>query len=123
MTAINLNHYLHPPITVKKEYWGISPAIVLFLAFLHLIRLIDPAAAPLDSDLLSIVLMAAVSLLVFKAITGWLIKSIWPTLAKYSEDQFEQNFNALNPLQKVCIYLGFYLSLLFLFILSLSCLA
>ena len=122
MTAINLSHYLYPRVSPKKEYAGIAVVVLLFLCFPAIIKITDPVAAPLDAGALSLVVLAISSVLIFKTVTGWLIRIIWPAFAKYSENHFEENFNSLSPLQKVCIYLGFYLAILLLFVLALAAL-
>lgn len=109
-----------PQRIFKKEHLAIFSALFLFLFFPSLSRWIDITSAPIDPGALSAVIMAILSLLAFKAITWWLINIIWPVLADYSKEQFEQNFKSLSPWQKVVIYLGFYLLLLFSFIATLA---
>ncbi|WP_276360184.1 hypothetical protein [Daejeonella sp. H1SJ63] len=104
----------------KREHLGIFSALLLFLCFPWLSRWIDITSAPIDPGALSAVIMAILSLLAFKAVTWWLINIIWPVLADYSEEQFEQNFKSLSAWQKVIIYLGFYLLLLYSFVATLA---
>jgi hypothetical protein len=58
----------------------------------------------------------------FKAITWWLVKTLWPALANYSNYHFANNFQSLSACHKVLIYLGFYLLLLYSFVLTLAAL-
>jgi hypothetical protein len=82
----------------------------------------DITSAPIDVGALSAILMAVLALLTFKAITWWIIKIIWPVLAEYSQDHFERNFKSLLSWQKVIIFLGFYLLLLYSFVAALAAL-
>lgn len=104
---------------LKKEYIGIVIIVVLFLWFPQLSRLVDHTAAPIDAGALSAIVLAISALLIFKTITWWLIKSIWPVFMEYSNEHFERNFKSLNPWQKVVIYLTFYLVLLYAFVFTL----
>ena len=101
---------------VKNEGFLLLGVLSLFLVFPWLSRHIDVTAAPLDPGILSVVIMAVLSFLVFKALTWWLIRIIWPVFAEYSELCFEENFMSLLSWQKVVIYLAFYLFLLFGFV-------
>lgn len=109
--------------SLRHEGSMIFLSLVGFLLFPWLCRHIDVTSAPLDPGMLSIVLMAVLSFLIFKAITWWVIRVIWPVFAEYSEVYFEDNFTSLRPVQKVLIYLAFYLLLLFGFVLTLAALA
>ena len=98
-------------------------SLVLFLLFPFLCRHIDVTSAPLDPGILSIMIMAVLTFLVFKAVTWMAIRIIWPVFAEYSEVQFEGNFRSLTQLQKVLIYLGFYMLLLFGMVFTLTAMA
>ena len=111
-----------PQQAIKKEHLTIIFVLVLFLYFPSLSRQIDITSAPIDPGALSAVIMAILSLLAFKAVTWWLINIIWPVLAEYSKEHFERNFKSLLSWQKVIIYLGFYLLLLYSFVGTLSAL-
>ena len=117
-----IKNYLSPVWSIKKEHLAITFWLLLFLNFPYLSRQIDAASAPIDPGALSAVLMAVLALLLFKSITWWLIKSIWPVLATYSEYHFAHNFKSLSPCLKVIIYLSFYLLLLFSFVFTLMAL-
>jgi hypothetical protein len=86
------------------------------LVFPRLIRLVDITSAPIDPGAFSAVILAAAAFLLFKAVTWWLIKTIWPVFAGFSDNHLERHFMALPGLQKVVIYLVFYLALLFGFV-------
>lgn len=109
-----------PQSIFRKEHLAGFSVLLLFLCFPWLSRWIDITPAPVDPGLLSVAIMTILSLLAFKVVTWWLINIIWPVLADYSKEQFEQNFKSLSPWQKVVIYLGFYLLLLFSFIATLA---
>jgi hypothetical protein len=104
---------------LRKEYLGIGLVLLLFAIFPQLVRSFDESAAPIDPGALSAILMAVLAMLIFKLSTWWLIRTIWPLFATYSKYHFETNFKSLQSWQKVIIFLGFYCSLLFAFILIL----
>ncbi|MGB4400608.1 MAG: hypothetical protein WBJ10_14645 [Daejeonella sp.] len=47
---------------------------------------------------------------------------IWPVFADYSAQNFERDFSKLINSQKVLIYLGFYLSIFYAFVIVLAAL-
>lgn len=108
--------------SLRHEASLIFFSLVAFLLFPWFVRRVDMTSAPLDPGIISVVLMAVLSFLVFKAVTWWVIRVVWPVFAEYSELHFERNFNALLPLQKVMIYLTFYMLLLMGFVFTLSAL-
>lgn len=114
----------HNPLLIplRKEFTGIIVVITAFLLFPYIIRQLDVTAAAIDPGIISAVILAAVAILIFKALTWWLIKVIWPVFADYSSRQFESNFRAMLPRQKVVIYLGFYLLILYAFVIVLAAL-
>jgi hypothetical protein len=112
-------YYLPWHFPLRKELAGILVILILFLVFPDLVRLIDITSAPVDPGAFSAVILAIAALLLFKAVTWWLLRAIWPVLADYSDQHFERNFKALLSWQKVVIYLLFYVLLLYGFILVL----
>lgn len=110
----SLNHFHPNPL--KKEYKGLIISGISFILFPYLIRLIDSSAAAIDPGVLSGILLSIVAVLFFQATTWWVIKAIWPSFAMYSSEKFVSNFNSLPAVQKVLIYLGFYLAILYSFI-------
>ncbi len=108
------------PIRVKPEYKGMIISALSFLIFPYLVRLIDSSAAAIDPGVLSAIILSIAAVLFFQATTWWVIKAIWPAFAMYSREQFERNFRALGGAHKVIIYLGFYLALLYAFILVMA---
>lgn len=114
----------HQPlfIPLRKEFIGIIVVIIAFLVFPYVIRRLDVTAAAIDPGIISAVILAAVAILIFKALTWWLIKVIWPVFADYSEQQFENNFRAMQSGQKVFLYLGFYLLIFYAFVVVLAAL-
>lgn len=101
------------PRSFQHEGFMVFLSLAGFLLFPWLCRHIDVTSAPVDPGVLSIVLIAILSFLIFKSVTWWVIRIIWPVFAEYSELHFERNFKSLLPLQKVLIYLAFYLLVLF----------
>ncbi|SKB76598.1 hypothetical protein [Daejeonella lutea] len=108
------------PIRLKTEIKGLIISALSFIIFPYLIRLVDSSAAAIDPGVLSGIILAIAAVLFFQAITWWIIKAIWPAFAMYSRDHFAGNFRSLQAGQKVAVYLGFYLALLYAFILVLA---
>ena len=118
---VALNKYYWPlSFPLKKEYVGILIILGFFLCFPAISRLIDVTSAPIDPGALSAVLLAVGALLIFKTVTWWLIRAIWPVLEEYSQEHFERNFKSLVSWQKVVIYLSFYMLLLYAFVFTLQ---
>ncbi|WP_256011830.1 hypothetical protein [Desertivirga xinjiangensis] len=117
-----IKQYLLPVFRFKKEHLAILISLLLFIYYPVISRYLDVTSAPIDPGALSAIIIAVVALLIFKALTWWLIKALWPAMAIYSEYSFENNFNSLSPCWKVSIYLSFYLLVLFSFVLTLSAL-
>ncbi|WP_158280830.1 hypothetical protein, partial [Pararcticibacter amylolyticus] len=90
----------------------IGGMLACMLVFPWISRRIDVTSAPVDPGILSVVIVAVLTFLVFKAVTWMAIRVIWPVFAEYSEVCFEDNFLSLTVPQKVLIYLGFYMMLL-----------
>ena len=121
MTTITIpNRLFWPTIPIKNEYLSLAFWLIVFLLSPRLIRLIDITAAPIDPGALTAILMSVLAVLLFKAVTWWLIRSIWPAMALYSETHFSNNFNALESWQKISIYLAFYVALLLSFVCTLT---
>jgi succinate dehydrogenase hydrophobic anchor subunit len=112
-------YYLPWHFPFRKELAGILLILLIFLLFPRLVRQVDYTAAPIDPGALSAVILAIAAMLFFKAVTWWLLKTIWPVFADYSDNHFERNFKSLLSLHKVLIYLVFYLALLYGFVLVL----
>ncbi len=115
-------YYLPWHFPLRKEFAGILVIILIFLLFPYFIRHVDVTAAAIDPGIFSAIILAASAVLIFKAITWWVIKAIWPVFAEYSNEHFERNFKSLITWQKVLIYLGFYMLTLFAFIIVLAAL-
>ena len=113
-------YFMPAHFPLRKEFAGLVFIIIIFLCFPQLVRLVDITSAPIDPGAFSAIILAVAAMFVFKAITWWLLKAIWPVFADYSDYHFERNFKSLAPLQKVIIYLLFYLALLFGFVLVLA---
>ena len=113
-------YYLPWHLPFRKELAGILFILLLFILFPRLVRLVDITSAPIDPGAFSAVILAVSAMLIFKAVTWWLLKTIWPVFTDYSEHHFERNFKSLLSLHKVIIYLGFYLALLYGFVLVLG---
>lgn len=105
-----------PGLLINKELTGILIIVAAFLLFPYLIRQVDYSAAAIDPGILSAVILAIASVLIFQAVTWWVIRIIWPVFRSYSIYHFENNFKSLESWQKVIIYLSFYLLVLYSFI-------
>jgi len=110
----SINHFRRIPFNI--EFKGLIISALSFILFPFLIRLVDTSAAAIDPGVLSGILLSIAAVLFFQATTWWVIKAIWPAFATFSHDQFAGSFNRLPGRQKVIIYLGFYLALLYAFI-------
>ena len=113
-------YFLPSHFPLRKEFAGIVVIILIFLLYPYFIRQIDVTAAAIDPGIYSAIILAVSAILIFKAATWWIIKAIWPVFGRYSDHHFEANFKSLTAGQKVIIYLGFYLLILFAFIQVLS---
>ena len=107
---------------LSKEFTGIVVIVLIFILFPYGVRMVDSSAAAIDPGIYSAIILAVSAILIFKAGTWWIIKVIWPAFAEYSDQQFEHNFRALVNSQKVLIYLGFYLSIFYAFVIVLAAL-
>ncbi len=107
---------------LHKEFTGIIIILLIFIMFPYAVRLVDATAAAIDPGIYSAIVLAVSAILIFKAGTWWIIKVIWPVFAEYSAQQFEQNFRSLVNLHKVLIYLGFYLTVFYAFVIILAAL-
>lgn len=116
-----IQKYFHPH-PVSREFAGIVVIVLIFIFFPYGVRLVDATAAAIDPGIYSAIILAVSAILIFKAGTWWIIKVIWPVFAEYSAQQFERNFRSLVSLQKVLIYLGFYLSVFYAFVIILAAL-
>jgi asparagine N-glycosylation enzyme membrane subunit Stt3 len=104
------------PMPLKLEYQGLLISALCFILFPYLIRLVDSSAAAIDPGAWSAIILSISAVLVFQAITWWVIRAIWPAFSMYSREHFERNFKSLGAAHKVIIYLGFYLALLYAFV-------
>ena len=109
-----------PKLFMNKELTGILVIIAVFLLFPYLVRQVDYSAAAIDPGILSALILAIASVLIFQAVTWWIISVIWQVFHTYSIRHFENNFKSLEPWQKVIIYLGFYLLVLYSFVAALA---
>lgn len=107
---------------LSREFTGIVIIVLIFICFPYAVRLVDVTAAAIDPGIYSAIILAVSAILIFKAGTWWIIKVIWPVFAEYSAQHFERNFRSLVSLQKVLIYLGFYLSVFYAFVIVLAAL-
>ena len=90
--------------------------VVLFAHAGPLLRLADPTAAVVDVGALSLVLLVAVALAVFLAVSHWLIGLLWPVMRGYQRNHFSNNFKSLLPWQKITFYLVIFFGLLYAFV-------
>jgi hypothetical protein len=117
---LSQKYYLPWHFPFRKELAGILVILVIFLIFPYFIRSIDVTAAAIDPGIFSAIILAVSAILIFKAVTWWILTAIWPVFAEYSSEHFERNFKSLLSWQKVIIYLGFYLLLVFAFVATLA---
>ncbi|SDM98494.1 hypothetical protein SAMN05421813_13159 [Daejeonella rubra] len=118
-----IQKYLQPGhYALSMEFTGIVVSVLIFITIPYAIRMIDISAAPIDPGIYSAIILAISAILIFKAGTWWIIKVIWPVFAEYSVRHFEYNFKSLQSIQKVLIYLGFYLSVFYAFVIVLAAL-
>ncbi|MGV3686472.1 MAG: hypothetical protein ACO1NS_12650 [Daejeonella sp.] len=104
---------------INKELTAIITLFIAFLIFPFLVRQVDETAAAIDPGIFSAVLLAVTAVLIFQAVTWWIIRVIWTVFHTYSIHHFENNFKSLESWQKVTIYLAFYLLVLYSFVLVL----
>ena len=123
MTSIQLKKWLKwpniPRLNFNRELINLILWVLMFLLFPGTIRLFDASAAPFDVGVLSAIILASLAVFFFQFMTWWIIRTIWPVMAEYSEFGFEQTFNQLLPWQRLMIFLSFYLLLLFAFVFTL----
>lgn len=116
-----IQKYFHSAhLALSREFTGIFIIVLIFIFFPYGVRMVDSSAAAIDPGIYSAIILAVSAILIFKAGTWWIIKVIWPGFAEYSEQHFERNFKGLLAMQKVLIYLGFYLSIFYAFVLVLA---
>ncbi|WP_256010289.1 hypothetical protein [Desertivirga xinjiangensis] len=111
-----------PRVNFNRELINLILWVLMFLLFPGAIRLFDSSAAPFDAGVLSAIILASLAVFFFQFLTWWIIRTIWPVMAEYSEFGFEQTFNQLLPWQRLLIFLSFYLLLLFAFVFTLAAL-
>jgi hypothetical protein len=109
-------YFLPAHFPLRKEFAAIVLIMLIFLFYPYFIREIDASAAAIDPGVYSAVILAISVVLIFKAATWWIIKTIWPVFSSYSESHFEASFRSLSATHKVLIYLGFYLIIFYSFI-------
>lgn len=99
-------------------------SILGFFFILHqsgpVLRLLDPVAATVDLGVLSFPLLAVWSLLLFLAVSRWLLGLLWPVFRDFRRYHFEPIFKSLLPWQKILFYLACYFLLLYAFVLCLA---
>jgi|GEM_PF-5249930 len=103
--------------------WPVLAAASLFIVFARigpLLRLADPTAAVVDIGALSLVLLAAVALATFLAVSRRLVGLLWPVLRDYQRNHFSNNFKSLSPWQKITFYLVVFFGLLYAFVCCLA---
>jgi len=107
---------------LSREFTGIIVIVLIFISFPYAVRVVDVTAAAIDPGIYSAIILALSAIMIFKAGTWWIIKVIWPVFAEYSTQHFEDDFHNLIARQKVLIYLGFYLSVFYAFVIVLAAL-
>ena len=116
-----IQKYIQPGLTpLSMEFTGILISVLIFILFPYAVRMVDVTAAAIDPGIYSAIILAVSAILIFKLGTWWIIKVIWPVFAEYSAQHFERNFKALLGVQKVLIYLGFYLTVFYAFVIVLA---
>jgi hypothetical protein len=115
-------YFYSAQLPLGREFVGIVIIVLIFILFPYGVRMIDSSAAAIDPGIYSAIILALSAILIFKAGTWWIMKVIWPIFADYSAHHFERNFKGLMPSLKVLIYLGFYLSIFYAFVIVLAAL-
>ncbi len=107
----------------NTDFWlatTIAAALILFMYSGPVLRHADPAAAPADPGILSLLLLAILALLAFVSISQWLMGLLWPVFRDYRKYHFSSDFKSLLPWQKIVCYLFTFFMLLFAFVFGLS---
>lgn len=114
--------FLTPMIkAVKKlfilwtELWSIPVALLIWFKSDVILRWADPTAGTYDAGILQCLLFGVIALLLGNGIAFLGIKFNFPSLFKFYENEAGENFNQLEPWQKIKTLLALYLGLLFAF--------
>jgi len=115
---LNILPFIRQWFVAQREYLPIAAALFILVKIPAILRFFDPTAAPVDLGIFSTIILTVVAILIFKSLTWILIRSLWPDLADYAQNKFANDFNELEPWQRVKIFLGFYLVLFVSFVLA-----
>ncbi len=119
-----LKGYTRPPLRWPAFTYRLALSCAfIFILFLYcgpLLRRADPVAAVVDPGVLSLLVLATLSLLLFISISLWLLGLIWPVFRDYRRYHFSSNFKSLTPWQKIAFFMVAFFLLLFAFICCLA---
>lgn len=117
--ATNLMKWLR---TWLLELWTIPTAVVVFFLSIPVLRWLDPSSGTYDAGILQKILFAVIAVLVFNGLAWAGMRMVWKEMFKYFQSpEFKTDFNALSPIQKICVGLSvFALYLLVLVILAMA---
>lgn len=96
----------------KNEYSLLIYAIILWVGYPFIARMIDPTTIGLDPVYIQLNIYAAIALSISITFTWLVIKAVWPGICTYFENVFINDFNELEKWQRVCISLFLYFFLL-----------
>lgn len=102
------------------EHFLAGTLLILFLGFPWLSRRIDAGAAALDAGALSLILMAILSLVVFKMLSWLIIRTVWPFLEDYTREYLVSDFNRLPPAQRISLFFTLYMLMMLAFVLTMA---
>jgi hypothetical protein len=117
-----MNTFLTEQLEKHRMSITLGLMLLLFIKFSPIVRWLDFSAAPIDLGILSVVLVAAFSVLTFMQLSLWLLHRNWPVLAEYAEYYLSGTFKSLESWQKVSFYMVFFLGLLLAFVVTLMAL-
>jgi len=87
-----------------SEFWAVIPALILFLYFPQILRMIDPTAGGYDVGYLGKFVLTLVFLLLISAFVWVGIRYNFPTLFKYGDSLFNEDWKTLTPWQRMLVY-------------------
>lgn len=101
-----------------REYLLIIAAVLSFFLSKIIFRMLDPTTGVYDIGVLQNNVTAVISLLIFQFTTWKVLCHIWPDLRTYFETKFSEDFNDLQPWQKLklsaFVYFSYIAALVFL---------
>ena len=75
-----------------NEFWGIPVALLAFLGFPFLLRLVDSTAGSYDLSVLQSLLLGVLAFWFVKGVAWWLLRLDFPEVYRWLDDQLETLF-------------------------------